>query len=65
MADGNAIGAKRPGVSLRARRLRNSKRSCHVRGAMLFDPLADPLEMKKLANDEKYKSAVAELPVLT
>jgi iduronate 2-sulfatase len=34
-------------------------------GAMLFDPHADPLEMKNLANDEKYKSVVAELSTLT
>jgi iduronate 2-sulfatase len=34
-------------------------------GAMLFDPHADPLEMKNLANDEQYKPAVAELSALT
>ncbi|HEX9046807.1 MAG TPA: sulfatase [Verrucomicrobiae bacterium] len=34
-------------------------------GAMLFDPHADPLEMKNLANEEKYKSVVAELSALT
>lgn len=34
-------------------------------GAMLFDPRADPLEMKNLANDANYKSAVAELSALT
>jgi arylsulfatase A-like enzyme len=36
-----------------------------INGAMLFDPHADPLEMKNLANDEKYKSVVAELSALT
>jgi arylsulfatase A-like enzyme len=35
-----------------------------VNGAMLFDPHADPLEMKNLADDEKHKSVVAELSVL-
>ena len=35
-----------------------------INGAMLFDPHADPLEMKNLANDEQYKSAVAELQIL-
>ena len=34
-------------------------------GAMLFDPHADPLEMKNLATDDKYKSVVAELSALT
>ena len=34
-------------------------------GAMLFDPHADPLEMKNLANDEKHKSIVEELAALT
>lgn len=34
-------------------------------GAMLFDPHADPLEMKNLATDEKYKSVCAELSALT
>jgi len=33
-------------------------------GAMLLDPHADPLELKNLANDEKYKSVVAELSPL-
>lgn len=33
-------------------------------GAMLFDPHTDPLEMKNLANDEKYKPVVAELSAL-
>ena len=36
-----------------------------INGAMLFDPHADPLEMKNLADDEKYKSIVAELSALT
>jgi arylsulfatase A-like enzyme len=36
-----------------------------INGAMLFDPHADPLEMKNLANDEKYKSVVTELSTLT
>ena len=36
-----------------------------VNGAMLFDPHADPLEMKNLAADEKHKSVVAELSALT
>jgi iduronate 2-sulfatase len=36
-----------------------------VNGAMLFDPHADPLEMKNLANDDQYKSVVAELSALT
>jgi len=35
-----------------------------VNGAMLFDPHADPLEMKNLADDEKHKSVVAELSAL-
>ena len=30
-----------------------------------FDPHADPLEMKNLVSDEKYKSVVAELSALT
>jgi arylsulfatase A-like enzyme len=34
-------------------------------GAMLFDPKADPLEMKNLANDSKYKSVCSELASLT
>jgi iduronate 2-sulfatase len=34
-------------------------------GAMLFDPKADPLEMKNLADDEKHKPVVAELSALT
>ena len=33
--------------------------------AMLFDPRADPLEMKNLADDEKHKPVVAELSALT
>lgn len=36
-----------------------------INGAMLFDPHTDPLEMKNLANEEKYKSVVAELSALT
>jgi arylsulfatase A-like enzyme len=36
-----------------------------VNGAMLFDPHADPLEMKNLANDDKYKTIVAELSAQT
>jgi arylsulfatase A-like enzyme len=36
-----------------------------INGAMLFNPHADPLEMKNLANDEKYKSVCAELSALT
>jgi arylsulfatase A-like enzyme len=36
-----------------------------VNGAMLFDPHADPLEMKNLANDPQYRSVVAELSILT
>jgi arylsulfatase A-like enzyme len=36
-----------------------------INSAMLFDPRADPLEMKNLANDEKYKSVCAELSALT
>jgi arylsulfatase A-like enzyme len=36
-----------------------------INGAMLFNPHADPLEMKNLANDEKYKPACAELSRLT
>jgi arylsulfatase A-like enzyme len=36
-----------------------------INGAMLFDPHADPLEMKNLADDEKYKSVCAELSALT
>jgi arylsulfatase A-like enzyme len=35
-----------------------------VNGAMLFDPHSDPLEMKNLAGDAKYKAAVAELSAL-
>jgi arylsulfatase A-like enzyme len=34
-------------------------------GAMLFDPKADPLEMKNLANDAKYKPICSELASLT
>jgi arylsulfatase A-like enzyme len=33
-------------------------------GAMLFDPHADPLEMKNLANDPKYAEVCAELSKL-
>jgi arylsulfatase A-like enzyme len=36
-----------------------------VNGAMLFDPKNDPLEMKNLANDAKYKSICDELSSLT
>ena len=36
-----------------------------INGEMLFDPHTDPLEMKNLANDEKYKSVCAELSVMT
>jgi iduronate 2-sulfatase len=36
-----------------------------INGAMLFDPHADPLEMKNLADDEKHKSVCAELSALT
>ena len=32
---------------------------------MLFEPKADPLEMKNLANDAKYKSVCDELSSLT
>jgi arylsulfatase A-like enzyme len=35
-----------------------------VNGAMLLDPHADPLEMKNLANDGKYKSVITELSPL-
>ena len=34
-------------------------------GAMLFDPRADPLEMKNLADDPRYAAERAELSVLT
>lgn len=34
-------------------------------GTLLLDPHNDPLELKNLANDEKYKSVVAELSPLT
>jgi len=34
-------------------------------GAMLFDPVADPLEMKNLADDPAHKSVCAELSALT
>jgi arylsulfatase A-like enzyme len=34
-------------------------------GAMLLDPKADPLEMKNLANDDKYKSVCEGLSALT
>ena len=34
-------------------------------GAMLFDPKADPLEMKNLANDPNYASVRVELSALT
>jgi iduronate 2-sulfatase len=36
-----------------------------VNGAMLFDPKADPLEMKNLADDPKYAPVRAELSALT
>ena len=36
-----------------------------VNGAMLFDPKADPLEMKNLADDPQYAPVRAELSVLT
>ena len=36
-----------------------------VNGAMLFDPHADPLELKNLANESKYKSVCSELSALT
>jgi arylsulfatase A-like enzyme len=36
-----------------------------MNGAMLFDPHTDPLEMKNLVNEEKYKSVVVELSTLT
>lgn len=34
-------------------------------GAMLFDPKADPLELKNLADDPKYSAVRAELSALT
>ena len=34
-------------------------------GAMLFDPKADPLEMKNLADDPKFAQVRAELSALT
>jgi arylsulfatase A-like enzyme len=34
-------------------------------GAMLFDPKADPLEMKNLADDPQHAQARAELSSLT
>jgi arylsulfatase A-like enzyme len=34
-------------------------------GAMLFDPKADPLEMKNLADDPQYAAVKAELSALT
>ncbi len=34
-------------------------------GAMLFDPVKDPLEMKNLADDPAHKSVCAELSALT
>jgi arylsulfatase A-like enzyme len=36
-----------------------------VNGAMLFDPVADPLEMKNLADDPAYAAVRAELAALT
>ena len=33
-----------------------------VNGAMLFDPQADPLEMKNLADDPKYRSVAWNFP---
>jgi iduronate 2-sulfatase len=36
-----------------------------INGAMLFDPHADPLELKNLADDKQHKSTVAELSKLT
>ena len=36
-----------------------------VNGAMLFDPIADPLELNNLANDAKFKPICAELSALT
>ncbi|HKI69480.1 MAG TPA: sulfatase/phosphatase domain-containing protein, partial [Verrucomicrobiae bacterium] len=36
-----------------------------INGAMLLDPKADPLEMKNLANEAKYKSVCAKLSALT
>lgn len=34
-------------------------------GAMLLDPKADPLEMRNLANDDRYRSVCAELSALS
>ncbi len=34
-------------------------------GAMLLDPINDPLELKNLANDSQYKSVCGELSALT
>lgn len=36
-----------------------------MNGAMLLDPINDPLELKNAANDDQYKSVCAELSALT
>lgn len=54
------------GVAVRTEKYRYAEFGPDGRnGAMLFDPKADPLELKNLANDDKYKSVCAELSALT
>lgn len=54
------------GVAVRTEKWRYAEYGVNGKnGAMLLDPKADPLEMKNLANDEKYKSVCAELSGLT
>jgi hypothetical protein len=36
-----------------------------VNGAMLFDPKADPMELKNLANDDELKPICARLSAMT
>jgi iduronate 2-sulfatase len=59
-------GSTLHGVAVRTEKFRYAEFGENGKnGAMLFDPHADPLEMTNLANEEKYKSVVAELSKLT
>jgi arylsulfatase A-like enzyme len=54
------------GVAVRTEKWRYAEFGLEgVNGAMLFDPQADPLEMKNLANDPQYEPVCTELSALT